>query len=620
MADKTVQLSIKVNSETGALEVLGAKLRDTTTAAKEAQGGFAGLTGGSKELISALGLMATVGGIVEFFKSSVEVAEKENQALQRLKYTVEGLGGSWDKSKQQVQEWGEAVAANTRFSEGEALNAMEKLARVTGDVTAAEKATQLAMGLSVVSGKELGETTSLVTNLLAGNHRALIEVKREFGAVAGAATTNQEALDLLSEKYLTAAENEKSFTRESAGLRNAFEDLQKEVGQTLIPALTVLTGWAKDGIHIFNELGFFIAQAFARASLTVEAFATSIERVMHGDFSGAKQAFTDLSVEIKSIDDQTVEHLKENKDRELKAEIDAISKSKALKAAAGAKDIADRQKEADKLASIEAELNVKIAALGDQTFATKRAKMEAEIALQRTKIGIELKDAADQEKAIQKLEELHLKEVQQMDRLELQSKILTATEVGKLAMDTLAILNDMGNKHSAGEVARAKAIITLQQAIAIARVWAAEAEKGVAGIAIASASTGLIMAQMAQQFKAVDQAAAQSGVSAGGSSSPGSSPSMPAMPSLNGPSGPSSTPSGGSGGGQGSSIAMGPITITNNITIPASMMGSSDMAALLKALTDAVNNGTANGLSQALGQKMVAMVRGANQVSAVRGG
>lgn len=600
MADQVINLQVKVNADTGALEVLGAKMSGAAKGATEAKGAFTGLKSEVDSLAKSFIPLLTAGGIVAFFSASAKAAEDENQSLQRLKFTVESLGGSWDKNQRQVGEWGKAIADTTRFSDGEAFNALDKLTRVTGNLATAQKATQVAMGLSVETGKPLNETVALMQNLFSGNAIALREVHREFGAFAGQAQTTQQALDLLGAKFAGAAFDEKSFTKDTATLKNAFEEFKEEVGRGIIPALTVLIGWAKQGIHVFQELGFFVAQAMARAALTVGAFADALKRIAHLDFSGAKQAFTDLNTELKSVSDQTLQHLEETESQQNAKSIDRTVKKGELKARQSAKDIAAEDEEAKKLAQIEAELASKIASIGDQTFAKKRAMLAAEVNAQRTKINTELKLEADKQKALEKLRAFEEKGVAQLNKEEVHVKTEAALQVVDLSLQTLNIVNSLGESHNKSEVRRAKAILALQQAIAIARVWAANASIPVVGAAIAAASTALFVAQFVQQSKAIDKAAESSNSSGSNFTAPsagslGIDPGA-ATPNLSGlslPSGPSggsgssgggSAPAGGGGGGGGGGapviINVGPITI--NLQVDS--IDLSDRNAVLLAL------------------------------------
>ncbi|HNF58458.1 MAG TPA: hypothetical protein PLN89_02655, partial [Elusimicrobiota bacterium] len=185
MADQVLTLSVKVNAETGQLEVVGKQL-------EKAERGFS-------DLSKSIGGLVTVGALAAFFKSAVQGAEEENQALRRLKFSVEAAGQSFEKSQGQIQTWAQGVQQATRFTDGQAIETMGRFVRVTGDITQAQKASQLAMSLSVATGKELGATTDILTNLINKNERGVAMARKEFGALIAGAENGQQVLDILSQ-------------------------------------------------------------------------------------------------------------------------------------------------------------------------------------------------------------------------------------------------------------------------------------------------------------------------------------------------------------------------------------------------------------------------------------
>src|SRR6185295_20105486 len=108
-------LSIKVNTETGALEVLGSKLKDVAAKAKESEGSFSGLTGAGKELMGALGLVATGAGIIQFFKNAVTEANADAEAIRRLSFALTANSVDWATNKDKVLLWSEGMQETTRF-------------------------------------------------------------------------------------------------------------------------------------------------------------------------------------------------------------------------------------------------------------------------------------------------------------------------------------------------------------------------------------------------------------------------------------------------------------------------------------------------------------------------
>jgi hypothetical protein len=571
MADEVVKLSVKVNAETGQLEILGAKLQEVGKKAEGTEDSFGNLTKGAKDLALAFLPFATATGAVAFFASAVQGAEEENEALRKLSFTLKQFGADTKDSEQAVKDWAGAIQAATRFSDSEALSSLERLVRVTGNLTQAQMASQLSMGLSVQSGKSLQETESLIIELLNGNQRALMQVNKEFGAFTGGAKTAQQALDALNNAFSKAAFEDKSFTSDVSRLKNALNDMKEQVGAGLIPFLADLA-------QKTNSL----LPAFQKVAAVVSGIAGAAMKLFIMDLAGARDAVQTMNLQLEGLSRQQ--------------EVNALKTQETgrIIAQQSRQQLADREEQARKLAVIEVELDQKIAAIGEETFSKKRAMMAAELAAQRVKINNELKNESDKAKAMAKLHDLELKEQQRLAKEEFQIKTATALQVVDLSLQTLQILNDMGDNHSKGEVRRAKAILALEKAIAIARVFAAEASKGVAGIAIAAASTALITAQFFQQSKAIEQAAAAANqgreefkISV---PLPGSSGNLdqtfggqgPTFTGGGGGGGGGAAPAGAGGGGIGTVIQ----NINVSVNLTADNLDLSDRRAVLRALAE----------------------------------
>lgn len=269
MADQKIQLTVQVNADTGQLEVLGAKFNETSQKAKETTNAFGDLGEEAGNLIKRFLPFATGAGLLTFFVSAVKGAEEQNEAFRRLQFTLENSGKSWEANREGIEKWTNAVAISTRFSGNEAIATLEKFTRITGSLTQATAASQLAMGLSVKSHKELSETVGLVTDLLNGNERALIGVKREFASVAGGATTTQEALSRLQTAYGNAAKSTGTLTDEGASLSHSFDQLKDSVGNVFGPVLIWLADKLKMVIKGYQELGVVIAGIGAALTVNI---------------------------------------------------------------------------------------------------------------------------------------------------------------------------------------------------------------------------------------------------------------------------------------------------------------------------------------------------------------
>jgi hypothetical protein len=521
LAEKNLSVNIRVNTETGQLEVLGAKLKEAGEAGKQAGGMFSNLGGEAGKLFSAFLPFATAGGVVAFFAGAVKGASEEQESLKRVGFALEASGVSWKANEDKVLAWGQAIQQTTRFADNEAYESLGKLTRVTGDLGQAQKASQVAMGLSVTSGQSLAQTTELVSNLLAGNERAVKQARDEYGAFVGNARTAQEVLTALGSTMATVAQNEEGFAKESAKLKNAFGELQDQVGAGIIPGLTIMVQWLQTGFEWFEKLGVVVATVGASVANEAQHTIDSIKGLWNDGLAGVEQSNIDFEMRKKIIQEVSLESMTEIEGRKVKAlantaeagiQLDAKKNAQTLAADAKAAETAIKEKRKaqeaqDKIVlDLSNDLEKKMAGLGKDTLKRKQDLLNAELKQERDKITHTVEDKFKEKELVDKLETWGTNRHRELVEIELHDKQESAYKVVDLALQTFQVLNEMGDKSSKANANRAKMILAMEQAIAIARVWSSAAQYGPLGPAIAAAQTALYIAQFAAQSQNIDRA------------------------------------------------------------------------------------------------------------------
>ena len=507
MADQGLTLSVKVNAETGQLEVFGKQLGGIATESKKAERGFS-------DLSKSIGGLVTVGALAAFFKSAVQGAEEENQALRRLKFSVEAAGQSFEKSQGQIQTWAQGVQQATRFTDGQAIETMGRFVRVTGDITQAQKASQLAMSLSVATGKDLGAATEILTNLINKNERGVAMARKEFGALIAGAENGQQVLDILSQKFGDAATKEEGFSQATASLSNNWNELKDNFGNAVIPVLTTLTDWMNKGVDGIRAVGDAIAANAAIIFTTVEGVANAIKALLRRDFGVIDNIARETWEKIKNITVETGEMIRGEFDKTTQAHavhadtrVQATTRQTEAEAEASRKLQEEKERDAERALAMAEQLEQQILAVNQNTLDQKMALLNAETDANRRKIQTEIQDTRQKENLLGQLDRLHLKRTQELQKAEVIVKREAAFKIVEDALQTLSIINSMQSGHTKAQVTRARVILALEKAIAIARLWAAEAGKGVVGIGLAAAGTAVLVAQFAQQSKAIGDAA-----------------------------------------------------------------------------------------------------------------
>lgn len=517
MADQKIELTVRVNSETGQLDIVSQKLKALGQDSEKAGKQVSGASEGFKDLGKALGGLATAAAVGAFFKSAVQGAEEENQAMRRLKFAVEASGQSFQDSQKQINAWAQGIQAATRFTDGQAIETMAKFVRVTGDTTKAQKASQLAMSLSVATGKDLATTTETLTNLINKNERGVMMARKEFGAFIGGAENGQQVLDVLSAKFGDAALKEEGFSKETSSLSNNWNELKDTVGNAVIPALTVLVGWLNKGVDSIRAVGDALGTLAALIFTTFEGVGRAVVALVKRDFGSIENIAKETWGKIQSITIESGDMIRQEFEKTTAAHAVHSDTRVQQTAARSAQEIAEEKKlndekeaEAQRALAMAEALDIQLLSLNQETLEQKKQLLDAETQAQRTKINKEISDARAKESLLAQLDKVHAARVSQLTKAESVMKRDAAFKVVEDTLETLSIINSMQSGHTKAQLARARVILALEKAIAIARLWAAEAGKGVVGIALASAGTAVLVAQYAQQSKALGEASKMS--------------------------------------------------------------------------------------------------------------
>ncbi len=485
MADQLLELTVRVNSETGQLDVVSQKLKGLSADAGKAEQSLSGAGAGFKALQGAMGGLLTVAAIGGFFKSAVQGAEEENQALRRLKVAVESTGQSFASSSAQINAWALGIQAATRFTDGQAIDTMARFVRATGDTTQAQKASQLAMSLSVATGKDLSQTIEILTNIINKNERGVMMARKEFGALIAGAENGQQVLDILSAKFGDAATKEEGFSKATASLRNNWDELKDTVGNAVIPVLTTLTGLLNKGIDYVRALGDAVAAQGALFVTIVEGLGKAVMALVRRDFGSLAEITRDTGTRISAIVTESFTMIRDEFDKTTAAHAVHADTRIQQNAAIAEKERETRaQKESE-----QAESDARIVQMADS--------------LENRLLNIGA--AANKKKA--QNERAALKQSIAYAEAEAIAKRNAAFQIVDDSLAALSIINSMQSGHTKAPVTRARVILALEKAIAIARLWSAEAGKGMVGIGLATAGTALIVAQFAQQSKAIGEAA-----------------------------------------------------------------------------------------------------------------
>lgn len=643
MADQTIELKVKINSETGGLEIAESKIKHLGDSVKTTGDKVSDFSGSFGDLAKQfLPFVTVVGGatfaiskLTNFVSDSIKESEDFRQVLVRVRSAIETTGGSWEKSGKAVEEWANALQRSTRFSDTQAISALDALTRATGSLEIAQKASVLAMDISVRTGKEFASTLDLVKRLILGQNLSLREAQREFGNVLSGAEDTKEALKRLALAYEGAALAEKSLTSETSKLKNEWEDLKKNLGNAITPALLTLTETLNNLFPSLAKVGVVLKSYFTKG-----AIATAV------DFKDITGAFSKIDEEAKKAA-ESVDKLRSSsgglagalagyvppkigpeddgekggKSKEEKQEMLGPSREDFEKYQG------DVSASNERLLAMEDDLNVRLAQLNDGSIESKRNALIAERDAFISKVEKEIGSEQNKEKNIAQIRAIYRKKEEIALKSDAKLKTQLAMQTADIAIQALQTIDGMGEINSANDARRAKLFLALRQSMAIANAWVSALDPSTPGplpakVGLAAATTGLILAQFAAQSKAIDKARAannQEKISTSISTDFGNETVTETFGSgSTGDAGSGTNDTrtggwaagGGGGGGAGTVINIGPTTV--HFSADSVDVNNIDMIA--RRIGDAVSRGNVEAAQMALalyrsGQKQEGMAR-----------
>jgi hypothetical protein len=229
-------------------------LRQISKAQDDANGSAGALKQGYSDLMNQMLGFASVVGVIEFFKSCVDVSGQTEEAMSLLGTKVNSTGADFNKLKPQVEAFTKAISESTRFSKVDAINALGDMVDRTRDLGAAEDLMTVSMNYAVATHKSLAEASNIVAGVQENQARATKSLGRELGLTVSQQNDSAEVLAVLKERYDGLAESEDTFESKQKKLTNAVTDFKEEVGTGLAPIVTVVIDTVTKAVRAFPEI------------------------------------------------------------------------------------------------------------------------------------------------------------------------------------------------------------------------------------------------------------------------------------------------------------------------------------------------------------------------------
>jgi hypothetical protein len=180
----------------------------------------------------------TAGAVLSWIKQGVAGFAEYERALDSLGNKVRAAGGDWAGLRGGVEDYLRSVKESTRFSDDEALAALDALMLKTNDLNASMRLSERAMDLAVAAHIPLTEAANTLALAYQGNQRGLMMLSRQLGITGDAAKDVDKVFAELERRTAGLARGEDNLATNLAKARHQIEDAAKAMGEALAPAIS----------------------------------------------------------------------------------------------------------------------------------------------------------------------------------------------------------------------------------------------------------------------------------------------------------------------------------------------------------------------------------------------
>lgn len=298
----------------------------STGAASQAAGeagntGFSSMAAGIGKAVAAF---AAIKGVVDFFASSVSLANENARAVNTLAAAYQAVGYTAQGAMKQAQDFATKMQNLTGIADEAFLNAQRLLANFGVVGSKAQEAIQAAYALSIGRSMDFGTAMDLVSKAAAGQTSALTRYGIQIDKNTESGAKFDAVLAQINERFgATAQAAMGDSTTKLNALSQSWGDFKEQVGaglnDGLVPAVDFLTkavswlnqafkslsaGWAIAFDWLFTALqgvkaGFLTLGEYAINSLkpivNVLGYIPGIGKEIKGVFDNASQSLAQMA-------------------------------------------------------------------------------------------------------------------------------------------------------------------------------------------------------------------------------------------------------------------------------------------------------------------------------------
>jgi hypothetical protein len=236
------------------LDGLEADVTATASASAEASVKIEGVSASiDKTKVAAVAAIAAIAGVTMALRAVANASIEGEKDFTRLDGALRGAGATFDSTDASIQRFFSSLQATTRFSGGEAAQAMAVITRRTRDYALSQDqlvaVTQLSADVAERMGMTIDQASERVIKALEGESRAM----RELGASGEDA---DEIFASLAQRFGGAAAEINGLEQAQARLTNAKDDLIRIAGRLITSndALITTTRNAARIVEVFTAV------------------------------------------------------------------------------------------------------------------------------------------------------------------------------------------------------------------------------------------------------------------------------------------------------------------------------------------------------------------------------
>lgn len=199
---------------------------------------------GLKSVVAAVAALKVVKVATGWLKDAANNALEDEDSSRRLAIALRNTTHATKAQTAGVEEWISKQALAFGFVDDKLRPALQRLAQVTGSVTAAQKLTSLAMNVAAGSGKSLEVVSAALAKAQAGNMGALSRLGIRIKDAHGKALSFTKVIANMARTFKGQA----SAAAESARGRFArlsiqWDEMKEQLGNHMLPLLARLGGY-----------------------------------------------------------------------------------------------------------------------------------------------------------------------------------------------------------------------------------------------------------------------------------------------------------------------------------------------------------------------------------------